>query len=102
MRSRGGGSDCRFRRAMLDKSCYRSVPSMLLPSNITRKPVPEESLMPIRSLLALLLALVVNACGQSNGSEKKSGHPGIGMPPTEESGQTGAPRTHPLTVVYGL
>jgi membrane fusion protein, multidrug efflux system len=43
--------------------------------------------MPSRSLLAMLLALVVSACGQSNGSEnsgkKGGGHPGMGMPPPE-------------------
>ncbi len=56
--------------------------------------------MPIRSLLALLLALVVNACGQSNGSEKKGGHPGMGMPPPEVSVETVAARTLPLTFEY--
>ena len=56
--------------------------------------------MPIRSLLALLLALVVSACGQSNGSEKKGGHPGMGMPPPEVSVETVTPRTLSLAFEY--
>ena len=32
---------------------------------------------------APLLALVLAACSPSNGSEKKGGHPGMGMPPPE-------------------
>ncbi|HET7364104.1 MAG TPA: efflux RND transporter periplasmic adaptor subunit, partial [Burkholderiales bacterium] len=56
--------------------------------------------MPIRSLLALLPALVVGACGQSNGSEKKGGHPGMGMPPPEVSVETVTPRTLPLSFEY--
>jgi membrane fusion protein (multidrug efflux system) len=54
----------------------------------------------MRSLLPLLLALVVGACGQSNGSEKKGGHPGMGMPPPEVTVETVSPRTLPLTFEY--
>ncbi len=54
----------------------------------------------IRPLLPLLLALVVGACGQSNGSEKKAGHPGMGMPPPEVSVETVSPRTLALTFEY--
>lgn len=56
--------------------------------------------MPIRSLLVSLLALVVSACGQSNGSEKKGGHPGMGMPPPEVTVETVTPRTLPLAFEY--
>jgi membrane fusion protein (multidrug efflux system) len=56
--------------------------------------------MPIRSLLVLPLALVVGACGQSNGSEKQGGHPGMGMPPPEVTVETVAPRTLPLAFEY--
>jgi membrane fusion protein, multidrug efflux system len=56
--------------------------------------------MPIRSLLVLLLALVVSACGQSNGSEKKGGHPGMGMPPPEVTVETVTPRTLTLAFEY--
>jgi membrane fusion protein (multidrug efflux system) len=56
--------------------------------------------MPIRSLFVLLLALVVSACGQSNGSEKKGGHPGMGMPPPEVSVETVTPRTLTLAFEY--
>src|SRR3954471_11312943 len=103
MRSRGGGWARRFKRAIiafrLDKPCYRSVPSMLLPSNVISKPHSRGVAM-IRPLLPLLLALVVGACGQSNGSEKKAGHPGMGMPPPEVSVETVSPRTLALTFEY--
>jgi membrane fusion protein (multidrug efflux system) len=56
--------------------------------------------MPIRSLFVLLLALVVSACGQSNGSEKKGGHPGMGMPPPEVTVETVTPRTLTLAFEY--
>ena len=60
--------------------------------------------MSIRSLIPLLLApllsLVVGACGQSNGSEKKGGHPGMGMPPPEVTVETVTPHTLPLTFEY--
>src|SRR5947207_11092739 len=52
-----------------------------------------------RSLLPLLLALAVAACGQSNGSEKKGG-PGMGMPPPEVSVETVTPRTLALAFEY--
>src|SRR5919197_2746864 len=63
---------------------------MLPISNIdgtTRSHPPQslqEFVMRSALLLAPLLALVLSACGQSNGSEKKGGgHPGMGMPPPE-------------------
>src|SRR5689334_15493306 len=106
MRSRGGAS-CGpgFKRAtlvlVLDRECYRSVPSMLLPSTAARNhSFPGESLMSLRLSFLSLLALVVAACGQSNGSEKKGGHPGMGMPPPEVSVVTVAPRTLPLVFEY--
>ena len=51
-------------------------------------------------LLAPLLSVVVAACGQSNGSEKKGGHPGMGMPPPEVSVEPVTPRTLPLAFEY--
>jgi membrane fusion protein, multidrug efflux system len=52
-------------------------------------------------LIAALAALVVAACSQSNGSEKKGGaHPGMGMPPPEVNVVTVAPHTLPLTFEY--
>ena len=57
-----------------------------------------SSLMSLRLAFLSLLALVVSACGQSNGSEKKGGHPGMGMPPPEVNVMTVAPRT--LTLVF--
>jgi membrane fusion protein, multidrug efflux system len=56
-----------------------------------------SSLMSLRLAFLSLLALVVSACGQSNGSEKKGG-PGMGMPPPEVNVITVAPRT--LTLVF--
>src|SRR5437764_6635801 len=53
--------------------------------------------MPLRSFVPLLLALVVAACGQSNGSEKKGG---MGMPPPEVSVETVTPRTLALAFEY--
>src|SRR2546428_9882968 len=101
MRSRGGGgcADCRFKRAMLDNQCYRSVPSMLLPSNIASNPL-QESVMHSRFPLAPLLALVLAACSPSNGSEKKGGHPGMGMPPPEVLTTTVAAQSLPLGFEY--
>src|SRR5580765_8077351 len=110
MRSRGGASrGPGFKRATLvrelDMGCYRSVPSMLLPSiAVGNRSISGESLM--SSLMSLrlaflsLLALVVSACGQSNGSEKKGGPPGMGMPPPEVNVITVAPRTLPLVFEY--
>src|SRR5213082_1028818 len=108
MRSRGGGwARLRFKRCTfgpwLDNRCYRSVPSMLLPSNTPRqahrgKPHSRGAVvMPLRSFVPLLLALVVAACGQSNGSEKKGG---MGMPPPEVSVETVTPRTLALAFEY--
>ncbi len=56
----------------------------------------------MRSALPLipLLALVLAACSQSNGSEKKAGHPGMGMPPPEVSVVAVAPQSLPLTFEY--
>ena len=51
-------------------------------------------------LLAPLLSLLLAACGQSNGSEKKGGHPGMGMPPPEVTVETVTPRTLPLAFEY--
>jgi membrane fusion protein (multidrug efflux system) len=51
-------------------------------------------------LLAPLLSVVLAACGQSNGSEKKGGHPGMGMPPPEVSVEAVTPRTLPLAFEY--
>ncbi len=56
----------------------------------------------MRSALPLvpLLALVLAACSQSNGSEKKGGHPGMGMPPPEVSVVAVAPQSLPLSFEY--
>src|SRR5438105_9244896 len=53
--------------------------------------------MPLRSFVPLLLALVVAACGQSNGSEKKGG---MHMPAPEVTVETVTPRTLPLAFEY--
>ena len=55
--------------------------------------------MSLRLAFLSLLALLVSACGQSNGSEKKGG-PGMGFPPPEVSVTTVMPRTLPLTFEY--
>src|SRR3989440_7337884 len=101
MRWRGGAwAKGRFKRAMrLDKRCYASVPSMLLPSNIASNPL-QESVMHSRFPLAPLLALVLAACSPSNGSEKKGGHPGMGMPPPEVLTTTVAAQSLPLSFEY--
>src|SRR5436190_1685504 len=39
--------------------------------------------VPMRSLLVSLLALVVAACGPSNGADKGGKGPGMGMPPPD-------------------
>jgi len=56
--------------------------------------------MSLRLAFVSLLAIVVSACGQSNGSEKKGGPPGMGMPPPEVSVTTVTPRTLPLVFEY--
>jgi len=73
---------------------------MLLPSTaVGNRRFPGESLMSLRLAFLSLLALLVSACGQSNGSEKKGG-PGMGFPPPEVSVATVMPRTLPLTFEY--
>src|SRR3954471_22873618 len=74
---------------------------MLLPSNIARNPsVSVESMMRSAHLIAPLLALVLAACSPSNGSEKKGGPPGMGMPPPEVNVVTVTPRTLSLSFEY--
>ena len=53
-----------------------------------------------RFSLAPLLALVLAACSPSNGSEKKGGHPGMGMPPPEVLTTTVAAQSLPLSFEY--
>jgi membrane fusion protein (multidrug efflux system) len=74
---------------------------MLLPSTaVGNRSFPGESLMSLRLAFLSLLALIVGACGQSNGSEKKGGPAGMGMPPPEVNVTTVAPRTLPLVFEY--
>ena len=56
--------------------------------------------MSTRLLFILLAAAVVSACGQSNGSEKKGGPPGMHMPSPEVNVTTVAARSLPLTFEY--
>src|SRR5260221_3077753 len=84
---------------MLDNQCYRSVTSMLLLGNIAGNPF-QESVMRRAPLLTPLLAVVLAACSPSNGSEKKGGHPGMGMPPPEVSTVTVTAQSLPLTFEY--
>jgi membrane fusion protein (multidrug efflux system) len=49
---------------------------------------------------APLLALVLAACSPSDGSEKKGGHPGMGMPPPEVLTTTVAAQSLPLSFEY--
>jgi membrane fusion protein (multidrug efflux system) len=56
--------------------------------------------MPSRSYLVLLLAAVLAACSPSNGSEKKGGHPGMGMPPPEVTVATVQARSLPVAFEY--
>ena len=51
-------------------------------------------------VLLLLLPAVVAACSPSNGSEKKGGHPGMGMPPPEVTVIAAAPQPLPLSYEY--
>src|SRR5256885_4214822 len=74
---------------------------MLLPSNIARNPsVSVESMMRSPHLIASLFALVLAACSPSNGSEKKGGPPGMGMPPPEVNVVSVTPHTLPLSFEY--
>ncbi|HEY3074196.1 MAG TPA: efflux RND transporter periplasmic adaptor subunit [Burkholderiales bacterium] len=50
--------------------------------------------------LAPLLAFVLAACSPSNGSEKKGGHPGMGMPPPEVLTATVTAQSLPLGFEY--
>src|SRR4051812_44914077 len=101
MRSRGGAfSVCRFKRGWLDNGCYRSVPSMLLAGTVESKTQFREFAMRSRSLVISAVAFVVAACAPSNGSEKKGGHPGMGMPPPEGSTITVAAHSLPLSFEY--
>jgi membrane fusion protein, multidrug efflux system len=53
------------------------------------------------AFLVSLMALVLSACGQSNGSEKKGGgHPGMGAGASEVSVVVAEPRTLPVTFEY--
>src|SRR5204862_7750164 len=51
-------------------------------------------------LLPLLASLVLAACTPSNGSEKKGGHPGMGMPPPEVLVAEVKAQSLPLTFEY--
>jgi membrane fusion protein (multidrug efflux system) len=51
-------------------------------------------------LLLLFLPAVIAACSPSNGSEKKGGHPGMGMPAPEVTVITAAPQSLPQTYEY--
>src|SRR5712692_6026993 len=51
-------------------------------------------------LFIALLPLVVAACSPSNGSEKKGGHPAMGMPTPEVTVVTVEPQSLPLTFEY--
>ncbi len=51
-------------------------------------------------LLILPLAAIVAACSPSNGSEKKGGPPGMGMPPPEVTVISVAPQPLPQTYEY--
>src|SRR5256885_3920626 len=74
---------------------------MLLPSNIARNPsVSVESMMRSPHLIASLFALVLAACSPSNGSEKKGGPPGMGVPPPEVNVVAVTPRTLSLSFEY--
>ena len=51
-------------------------------------------------LLIPILCLPLAACSPSNGSEKKGGHPGMGMPTPEVTVVTVEPQSLPLTFEY--
>src|SRR5947207_8250157 len=74
---------------------------MLLPSNTASNPfVSGEFMMRLPHLIASLFALVLAACSPSNGSEKKGGPPGMGMPPPEVNVVSVTPHTLPLSFEY--
>src|SRR5258705_8223511 len=75
---------------------------MLLVSTIESKPPSGSRSMRSRSLLLfpLLASLVLVACTPSNGSEKKGGHPGMGMPPPEVLVAEVKAQSLPLTFEY--
>src|SRR5438067_10131934 len=74
---------------------------MLLPSNTASNPfVSGEFMMRSPHLIASLFALVLAACSPSNGSEKKGGPPGMGMPPPEVNVVSVTPHTLPLSFEY--
>src|SRR2546423_3506169 len=74
---------------------------MLLPSNTASNPSASgESMMRSAHLIGPRLALVLAACSPSNGSEKKGGPPGMGMPPPEVNVVTVTPRTLSLSFEY--
>src|SRR3954463_1709518 len=54
----------------------------------------------MRSLLVFLLALVVAACGPSNGADKGGKGPGMGMPPPEVTAVSVAPKAIPVSFEY--
>ena len=54
----------------------------------------------MRRFLVVLLPAVVAACSPSNGSEKKGGGPGMGMPPPEVTTMTVAPKAIPVSFEY--
>src|SRR6185503_14304447 len=84
----------------LDMRCYSSVPWMLLPSTAPKQQLIPESVMRAAPILVSLFSLVLAACGQSNGSEKKSGPPGMGFPPPEVSVATVQAQSLPLVYEY--
>jgi membrane fusion protein, multidrug efflux system len=51
-------------------------------------------------IVICLMALVLSACGQSNGSEKKGGPPGMGLPPPEVAVTTVQARSLPVVFEY--
>jgi membrane fusion protein (multidrug efflux system) len=73
---------------------------MLLVGTVESKTQFREFAMRSRSLVISAVAFVVAACAPSNGSEKKGGHPGMGMPPPEVSTITVAAQSLPLSFEY--
>jgi membrane fusion protein (multidrug efflux system) len=76
---------------------------MLLLGNTASNPVQESvmrSAPVLAPLSAALFSVVLAACSPSNGSEKKGGHPGMGMPPPEVSAVTVTAQSLPLSFEY--